>query len=179
MPLAEGGAMLSEDASLRASVDASIDQGSPVMNPILARIAAYLSKRRDGTAVDPVHIAPDLLPFLFILAIERDRPDAPPRLRIRLTGTTLDNAFGRSVKGHYMEEFLHGTHSAAVLDGFRSCVESGTGIWMRQVVKIASRAPRFVEGVAIHVEPNRIYGGLQFGELVDHNTSSSFESRRI
>ncbi|WP_374373014.1 hypothetical protein [Dongia sp.] len=171
--------MLSDDAPQRASLGANTDQNSPAMNPILARIAAYLSKRRDGTAVDPVHIAPDLLPHLFILAIERDHPDNPPRLRIRLTGTTLDNAFGRSVKGHFMEEFLHGTHSAAVLAGFRSCVEPGTGIWMRQVVKIGNRAPRFVEGVAVHVEPNRIYGGLQFGELVGHSTGSSFESRRI
>ena len=47
---------------------------------------------------------------------------------------------------------------------------------MRQVVRIRDRLPRFVEGVAVHLGPDRIYGGLIVGELPADVEEGSFES---
>ena len=49
---------------------------------------------------------------------------------------------------------------------------------MRQIVQIANKAPRFIEGVAFPVAPARIYGGLTLGEVSD-NRLTSFESRLL
>lgn len=149
------------------------------MTPILQRIAHYLAVRKNRSSIDPLEIDAALLPHLYILDIERHDPGQQVRLRVRLSGTALDRAFGRRVNGHYMEEFLHGPRSAEVLNAFRTCAATLNPIWMRQVVHISGRAPRFVEGVAFYVEPELIYGGLVFGEVSDPSTASSFESRGL
>ena len=149
------------------------------MKPKLQRIAEYLSTRNARSSIDPVEIAVDLLPHLYVLEIERNGAGAQFRLRIRLSGTALDRALGRCVSGHYMEEFLHGPRSNEVLSGFRQCATTHEALWMRQVVHIANRMPRYVEGVAFYVEPDLIYGGLEFGEIADRNSESGFESRKI
>ena len=163
-----------EAVTVRAS-----DTGLRPIDPMLEKIAAYIAAHRSRTLFDPVALSPFMLPHLFILTIEPDAQGAPPRLWIRLTGTALDAAFGRCVRGHYLEEFLHGAHSAAVLGGFCTCALKQEDIWMRQVVQIANKAPRFVEGVACYVEPDAIYGGMLFGELPRGNEPSSFESRKL
>lgn len=147
------------------------------IHPILATIADYLRDRPNPDAVDPAGMAPHLLPHIFILDIESGEQERC--LRTRLTGTGIDVALDRSVRGKYLEDFLHGTHSAAVLAGFHACAATGEPIWMRQVVKFANRAPRYVEGIAYRIGATRIYGGLLFGEVSNHESSASFESRRL
>lgn len=149
------------------------------MTPILERITHYLSARADRSGIDPAEIDRDLLPHLYILQIERADAGDTLRLRVRLSGTALDRAFGRGIGGQYMEAFLHGPRSADVLNGFRSCATTRRPLWMRQVVEIANRPPRYVEGVAFYVEPEMIYGGLVFGEVARGSGGESFESRRI
>jgi hypothetical protein len=149
------------------------------MAPILQRIAGHMSLRRTKADVDALDIDADLLPHFYILQIERGSSGASPRLRVRLSGTALDRAFGRGVGGKYMEEFLHGPRSADVLNGFHSCAKTHNPLWMRQVVEFANRPPRYVEGVAFYVEPELIYGGLVFGEISRDSGGESFESRRI
>lgn len=151
---------------------------SPAIAPALGRIVAYIADHRHRDRFDPTELSPQLLPHLFILAIEPGEAGLP-RLRIRLTGTALDAAFGRRLQGHCLEEFLHGPHSAAVLDGFRHCATARRDVWMRQVVTIANRAPRFVEGVACYVEPELIYGGLMFGEMSIRTAAASFERKLL
>ena len=46
---------------------------------------------------------------------------------------------------------------------------------MRQIVHVRDRAPRCVEGVAIYLKPERIYGGLIVGEYAQSPTAGSFE----
>lgn len=46
---------------------------------------------------------------------------------------------------------------------------------MRQVVLIEGKAPRFVEGIAIYLAPERICGGLVAGEMAGHLSSGAFE----
>lgn len=130
----------------------------------LDRIARYFLTCRSAAEVDPASLGSGLLPLVYALDIERSAPAEPPKLRIRLTGTAVDEMFGRRIAGHHLDEFLHGPRSARVLYAFHCCARAQDSFWMRQVVRIADQAPRFVEGVAIHVAPNRIYGGLLHGE---------------
>ena len=130
------------------------------MDTRLDRIAEYFVTRNTNAPVDPLTIAPDLLPHIFILAIEHGEPPQPNRLRVRLTGTALDAALGRRLVGHYLDEFIHGPRGAEVLDAFNRCAEDGKPIWMRQVASLNCDALRFVEAVAIRIGHDRLYGGL-------------------
>lgn len=145
------------------------------MDRKLRRIADYLLARHERHHIDPLDIGADLLPHFFILEVEAQAASAA-YLRIRLVGTALDAAFGRSVRGHYMEEFLHGPRSSEVLEGLRRCYAIRQPLWMRQVVQIGDKVPRFVEGVAFPVLPNLIYGGLILGEATA-DIGPGFESR--
>lgn len=134
------------------------------MDDRLRRIADHLLPVQDRGPVDPLSIPPGLLPHLFVLSIEPGPPDRPIRLRVRLVGTALDQAFDRALAGHCLEEFMHGPRSAEVIRGFHGCATTREPVWMRQVVRIGDKTPRYVEGVAIFVAPDRIYGGLVVGE---------------
>lgn len=146
------------------------------MHERVRAIADYLLGRSSAADVDPAALGARLLPHVFVLAIER----APPlRLRIQLAGTALDTAFGQPLKAHCIEDFIHGPHGAAVVQGFHECAESGTPLWMRQVVSISGRMPRFVEGVVVPLPPDRIYGGLVVGEIAAAPPGGSFERRAL
>jgi hypothetical protein len=95
-------------------------------------------------------------------------------LRIRLTGTAVDRMFGRPLIGRSLEEFVHGPRGDRVLLGFHDCADRGEALWMRQIVKIKDRAPRFIEGVAVPFASARICGGLIAGEFVIN--APSFET---
>ena len=146
------------------------------MDSHLRRIADYLLARADATGVDAASIAPELLPYVYIIEVERD---LNLRLRVRLVGTALDKFFQRPVVGQVLEEFMHGPRGRDVIAAFRSCATTREPIWMRQVVCLPGRAARFVEGVAVYLQPNRIYGGLAVGELTLPGAESSFECVRL
>jgi hypothetical protein len=145
------------------------------MDSRLRRLADYLLSRRNAAEFYPASVASDVLPHLFILQVEAKTG----RLRIRLAGAALDAAFGRSVAGHHLEEFVHGPRAEEVLKAFQACAREHTPVWMRQVVRFRDQKPRFVEGIAIFLEPDRIYGGLVVGELPEGTAESSFESRPL
>jgi hypothetical protein len=146
------------------------------MNPRLRDIAIYLASHRNRSQIDPLDIGADLLPHFYILEIRQRADRLAPALHIRLVGTALDQALGRSVKGHDLDAFLHGPRSVDVLAGFQRAALDQVALWMRQVVAIANKAPRFVEGVAVPVAPGLICGGLIFGEFSISDVPSSFES---
>lgn len=148
------------------------------MNSILRQIADALARLKDAAAFDPLAMPPLVLPHLFILELNPVPTDGS-QLRIRLTGTALDRAFERNLRGRNLEEFLHGPYSADVLAGFHRCAVDHRPIWMRQVVSIRGRVPRFVEGIAYFIEPNLIYGGLVFGEVAKIDTDSGFEMQQL
>lgn len=145
------------------------------MNPILREIADFMSSHSSGSPIDPLTVRTALLPHFYILDVLRDAAGLT-RLRVRLTGTALDRAFGRSLRGQHMEDFLHGPRSQEVLRGFHTCAETRAPLWMRQVVEIRDRPPRYVEGVAFFVAPNLIYGGLMIGDVVGADDRPGFES---
>jgi len=145
------------------------------MDTRLRQLADVLFKQVDAGAISPEKIAPKLLAHVFILAIERDSNGAV-QLRVRLAGTAIDRTVGRSAHGHILEEFIHGPRGAHVIAGFHHCAKTREPIWMRQVVQIESRPARFVEGIAIFLEPDRICGGLVGGDLAVSTNETDFQS---
>lgn len=149
------------------------------MDDRLDRIARYFLSRRQADEVDVAALVPELQSLLYALDVERGMPSEPAKLRIRHTGEAVDRMFGRSIVGHHLEDFLHGPRSARVLYAFHCCARAFDSFWMRQVVRIADQMPRYVEGVAIHVAPNRIYGGLLHGAVSSDDAPSSLELRLL
>ena len=139
----------------------------------LRQIADHLMKLKESVSFNPASIGATLLPHLFVLDIERDMSKRAARLRIRLIGTAIDSVFRRPLQGHTLEEFIHGPRGNEVIASFHHCADTHEPLWMRQVVHIRNRAPRFVEGVAIYLKPERIYGGLIVGEFA--GLAESFE----
>jgi hypothetical protein len=144
------------------------------MDQRLRRLGDHLRGKRNAAEFNAAAVSPDLLPHVFVLEIE---PSAEAvRLRIRLVGTALDEAFAQPLAGRYLEEFMHGPRGADVLEGFHHCATTHEGIWMRQVVRIREHMPRFVEGLVVYLAPDRLYGGLIIGELPTDVSEGSFES---
>jgi hypothetical protein len=142
------------------------------MDPNLRGIADYLLTRKDAAAVYPAEINPDALPYMFVLEVV---PDPELQLRIRLVGSALDRVFQRPLVGERLESFIHGPRGADVIASFHHCARTHEPVWMRQILKLKHRAPRFVEGVAVYLAPQRIYGGLAFGEYLLPDASPAFE----
>lgn len=145
------------------------------MDPRLRLLADYFLQRSDASQVNPREINAAALPHLFILNIERNAAGKLDGLGIRFTGTALDGAFQRKLLTHRLEEFVHGPRAREVVASFHHCAESGQPVWMRQVVRLKGGLPRFVEGIAVRLAPQRIYGGLIIGEMA-HDQDSGFES---
>ncbi|HWK46588.1 MAG TPA: hypothetical protein VNT30_17840 [Stellaceae bacterium] len=144
------------------------------MDHRLRQIADYFLACKDRKDVDPTALGSALLPHIYVLRVER-LPPQPLKLRVSLTGTSLDTAFGRSLNGQFLESFLHGPRAVDVVRGFHHCADTREPVWMRQVARVAGRLPRYVEGVAIYLEPGYIYGGLVMGEFADEIDVAPFE----
>jgi hypothetical protein len=147
------------------------------MDQRLRRLSEHLRSKRRVVEFSPTTVDPGLLPHLFVLDVEPCLDLV--RLKIRLAGTALDQAFQRPLHGHYLEDFIHGPRGADVVESFHQCVTSRQSVWMRQVVRIRDRLPRFVEGIAFYLEPDRVYGGLVVGELPTDVSEGSFESHPV
>jgi hypothetical protein len=146
-----------------------------MIDPRLRQIAGHLMALGDCAAFSPSSIGAKLLPHLFVLDIERDTSNRAALLRIRLVGTALDDAFRRPLRGHTLDEYIHGPRGKEVIASFHHCADSREPIWMRQVVHIRNKVPRFVEGVAVYLKPERIYGGLVVGECAGLSVAAGFE----
>jgi hypothetical protein len=148
------------------------------MHPRLRVLADYLLKCGGAADVNPREIDAKALPHLFILNIERDADRKLSGLRIRFTGTALDKVFERKLIDRRLEEFVHGPRASDVLAAFHASADTGQALWMRQVVHMQDRPPRFVEGVTIRISPDRLYGGVVVGELAT-SEGSGFESQPL
>lgn len=147
------------------------------MDERLRRLSTHLRSKRNAAEFNPAAVDPDLLPHMFVLEIEPCLDLV--RLKVRLVGTALDQAFQRPLAGKYLEEFIHGPRGADVVEGFHLCATGHEPIWMRQVVRIRDHLPRFVEGVAVYLGPDRVFGGLIVGELPTDVDEGSFESHPV
>jgi hypothetical protein len=145
------------------------------MHQRLRILADYLLKCGSAAEVNPRDIDAKSLPHFFILNVERGADGVLSGLRVRFTGTALDTAFQRKLLGNRLEDYVHGPRGGEVIAGFHDCAETGRALWMRQVVQLEARPPRFVEGITIRITPERIYGGLIVGEVANDD-SSDFQS---
>ena len=143
------------------------------MDSRLRDIADYLLTQKDWSQINPASIAANLLPLLFILDIEQG--ESGIALRIRLIGTAIDGVFRRPLKGRLLEDFIHGPRGMQVIESFHHCAATREPVWMRQVVPLKDEVPRFVEGVAVYVAPERVYGGLIVGEAALPSQQATFE----
>ena len=112
----------------------------------LRQIADHLMTLGDSAAFSPASIGAKLLPHLFVLDIERDTSKRTALLRIRLAGTALDDVFRRPLRGHTLEEFIHGPRGNEVIASFHHCADTREPIWMRQIVHIRDRSAAFCRG---------------------------------
>lgn len=144
------------------------------MDQRLRKLADHLLGKREAAEFNPAVLGADALAHLFVLDVEPAGDGV--RLRIERTGVALEAAFRRPLIGFYLEEFIHGPRAADVIEGFHHCATSREAIWMRQVVRIRDHLPRFVEGVAVFLSPDSIYGGLVIGELPTDVPEGSFDS---
>lgn len=149
------------------------------MDDRLRALADVLFEQARTGVVDPHRIEPKLLPYLYILVIERDQGSNFLRLRVRLTGTAVDKLFNRPLAGRALDEFMHGPSSTSVLQGFRDCAEQGVSLWMRQVVRLANKTPRFIGGVLVRFPNDRICGGLIAGEVSSPDSQSEATFTRV
>lgn len=147
------------------------------MDDRLDQVARYLLARSHAAEFNPASLGAELLPLLFVLDIERDSAGGVSGLRIRLVGTELDRVFNKPLKDRRLEEFIHGPRGREVIGGFHHCANTREPVWMRQVVQLQGKLPRFVEGVASYLQSERIYGGLIVGEAINHSEPASFERR--
>ena len=146
------------------------------MDSRLEQLASELFSQADAGVPNPAKIEPKLLPHMFMLDIERDKIDSKKlQLRVRLAGNAVDRIVGRSSKSMILENFVHGPRGSLVIDGFHHCADTHEPLWMRQVVLIEGKLPRFVEGIAIYFEPERICGGLVAEDLTEDLPSGRFE----
>ena len=143
------------------------------MEARLRQIADYLLTLKRAAEVNPSAIGPSLLPHFFVLEIERSQGERALHLRIRLVGTAIDQSFGRQLAGHHLEDFVHGPRGGDVIKAFHRCAATHEPLWMRQIAQLhldalqtTTSVPRFVEGVTIYLEPDRLYGGLIIGDAV-------------
>jgi len=145
------------------------------MDSRLRQLADDLFEHSHRGVINPGTIGAGLLPHVFMLDIETDAATQKIRLRIRLTGTSVDRIFNRPICGHLLEEYVHGPRGDQVLAGFHHCARTREAVWMRQVAHFEGRAARFIEGIAVHVVPGRIIGGLLAGDVSAASTENSFE----
>ena len=144
------------------------------MDNRLRDIADFLIGLKDSSEFSPARIGSKLLPSLFILDVERDPLSDAIRLRIQLIGTSIDQFFRRPLRDRMLGDFIHGPRGRDVMEAFHHTAETHEPLWMRQIMQLDGRPPRFVEGVCIYLEPNRIYGGLVMGDTAE-NVTAGFE----
>ena len=149
------------------------------MDEKLRTLADYLLSCRSWVSVRPSSIGNQLLPSFFVLDIERIWPSMSIRLKVRVAGTRLDVSFGYNLKGCYWEDIIHGSCGGDVVSGFKECAEQSAPVWMRHVIQIRHDPPRNVEALAVYLAPDRIYGALLIGGLVDRSALSRFEIERL
>ena len=147
------------------------------MDRRLKRLADHLRGKRRVTEFSADAVEAELAPHLFSLEIEPCFDLV--RLKIEAVGAAFDDAFHRPLVGHYLEDFIHGPRGADVVEAFHQCAVTRQPTWMRQVVRIRGHHPRFVEGIAVYLEPARLVGGLIIGELPTDVHEGSFETHPV
>lgn len=97
-------------------------RNDPVLGPALAYWERKCGSRPlpDRRDIDATEIAPSLLPFLQIT----ERVESSGRIRYRLIGTGIVDAYGADLTGKYMDEIYSGERMRYVEANYRAVCEN-------------------------------------------------------
>ncbi len=131
-----------KQAPAKAGDQANAPAGPPYDDPMLQRLyATWSSKHRAGllparTDVDPLDF-PELLPFIFLVDVERDGDGQ--RFRYRLLGTRLFDSLGEDATGKLVEETFPAHYAVEINAVYRQVAESGEPHCWAYTVPMAKR----------------------------------------
>lgn len=95
------------------------------------RGARFAPARRD---IDPLDL-PRLLPYLLLTdVVTQVGPEGPwRRYRYRLVGTEVERHFGRTKGGQWIDELMHGSYRAYVLDLYERLIASRGPVYSQSI----------------------------------------------
>lgn len=117
-----------------------------------ARLLDYVAEKRGAarwasrTAIDPIDI-PALLPHLWLIEIVR--ADDKVRLLVRLAGTRVENIYGRSLTGTWLEDLDWGENSARIFASLYGMADTGRGHFLDASARIQPRLARRVQRLGL------------------------------
>ncbi len=123
---------------------------SDIASHRLREVYAYWrSKIADGrlparAAIDPLDI-PRLLPFLFLVDVERD----PQRFRFRLIGTQICTWAGRDLTGIYTDEERYGARGPEISREYGAIVRRRQAMYREQKAKRPERDFMFYQKIIL------------------------------
>lgn len=100
-------------------------------------------------AFDPCDI-PGLLPNLWLIEIGAGMP----RLKVRLAGTRVEAAYGRSLAGTHLEELDWGPNSARIFATLNRMADAGEGHFLDVAAYIKPRLMRRVQRLGLPLSAN-------------------------
>lgn len=123
------------------------------------RLLAYVDSKRQGhrwaprSAIDPTDI-PALLPHLWLIEVG----EKAPRLLVRLAGTRVEAAYGRTLSGTYLEELDWGPNSARIFASLNGMADRGIGHFLDASAHIKPRLTRRVQrlGLPLSLDHQRV-----------------------
>lgn len=104
-------------------------------------------------AIDPTEI-PALLPHLWLIEVG----EKAPRLMVRLAGTRVEAAYGRSLTGTYLEELDWGPNSQRIFTTLYGMADRGIGHFLDASAHIQPRLTRRVRrlGLPLSLDQTRV-----------------------
>lgn len=123
------------------------------------RLLAYVDSKRQGhrwaprSAIDPTEI-PALLPHLWLIEVSA----TAPRLLVRLAGTRVGAAYGRTLSGTYLEELDWGPNSPRIFATLHGMADRGVGHFLDASAQIQPRLSRRVQrlGLPLSLDQARV-----------------------
>jgi hypothetical protein len=191
------GAMCAADHSASERLEPLLPH---LTDPLLRRLALYWIGKCRGERlparadIDPAEIS-DLLPFLYLIDVERDA--SRYRYRFRLIGTDIVSRAGRDATGSYLDELAYSSDRVVtgsdVAEEYRAMIESGLprfdkryALWPdrehqfyhRLVLPLASdgRTVDMLIGI-LHVQPEPAGAGRRFKTERSGNDGSGRHTR--
>ncbi|TDQ86405.1 PAS domain-containing protein [Dongia mobilis] len=131
--------------------DAADLRRHPGFGRLLAVVEAARGQEKwaSRAAFDPCDL-PGLLPNLWLIEIG----EAPRRLKVRLAGTRVEAAYGRSLAGTYLEDLDWGPHSARIFAALGRMADEGIGHFLDVAAYIKPRLVRRVQRLGLPLSAN-------------------------
>lgn len=108
-------------------------------------------------SIDPVEI-PRLLPYVFLIDVERD----PQRFRIRLAGTQVCTWAGRDATGMYTDDPAYGPQAPEITRQFAEVVSRRRALYSERPAARPDRSSMFFERVVLPLSADGVHVNMLF-----------------